>query len=128
MQFTGFLPRHGGTNPTLTHFTAERVAERLEVVRQAAGARFADLELGVLVQMVILTHDRLTAARQLVEERGWRISADDVLDSPFLLLGTVEQIGDQLRGYRERFGVSYLTVFDGRADGFDAVVHALAGT
>jgi probable F420-dependent oxidoreductase len=128
VQFTGFLPREGGTKPTLSHFSANGLAERIEVVQQAAGPRFADLELSVLVQMVLVTGDRQAAADQLVAERGWDVTAAELLDCPFLLIGTVREISDQIRGHRERFGISYLTVFDGRSDGFDDVVAALAGT
>ena len=38
------------------------------------------------------------------------LTADEVLETPFLLLGTVPEIADQLRERRERFGFSYLTV------------------
>lgn len=127
VQFTGFAPTKGGTAPALTHFTAAGLAERLEVVREAAGARFADLELSVLVQMVVITGDRHAAADRLIAERGWNATPEALLDSPFVLVGTVEEIAAQLRSYRERFGISYLAVFDGRSEGFDDVVDVLAG-
>lgn len=127
VQFTGFAPTKGGTAPALTHFTAAGLAERLEVVRNAAGARFAELELSVLVQMVVITGDRHAAADRLIAERGWNATPEALLDSPFVLIGTVEEIAAQLRSYRERFGISYLAVFDGRSEGFDDVVDVLAG-
>lgn len=127
VQFTGFAPTKGGTAPALTHFTAAGLADRLEVVREAAGARFAELELSVLVQMVVITGDRHAAAERLIAERGWDATPEALLDSPFVLIGTVEEIAAQLRSYRERFGISYLAVFDGRSEGFDDVVDVLAG-
>lgn len=128
VQFTGFAPRKGGTQPTLTHFSAAGLADRLEVVRQAAGVRFDELELSVLMQMVLVTGDRQEAARRLIAERGWDAEPEVLLDSPFLLLGTAAEIAAQLRGYRERFGISYVCVFHGRSEGFDDVVAALTGS
>jgi probable F420-dependent oxidoreductase len=128
VQFTGFAPRRGGTQPALTHFSAAGVADRREVVRQAAGARFDRLELSVLVQTGIVSDDREEAARRLIAERGWNVEVEALLNSPFILLGTAPMIAAQLRDYRDRFGISYICVFRGRSAGFDDVVAALAGT
>lgn len=124
--FVGFTARKGGLEPTPTHFTTHGLADRLEVVRAAAGERLPELELNVLVQRVIMTGDRRGAARGLVD-RGYGSSVEDLLDSPFVLIGTTRQIADQLTGLRERLGVSYFTVFAGRSEGFDTVVEELAG-
>jgi hypothetical protein len=40
------------------------------------------------------------------------ISPDFVLDSPFVLLGTHAQVAETIAARRQRFGVSYWTVFD----------------
>ena len=40
------------------------------------------------------------------------ITPEFVLDSPFVLLGTHEQMAETLAERRQRFGVSYWTVFD----------------
>lgn len=61
-----------------------------------------------------VTNDRCRAAENLAARLG--VSADEVLDSPFLLIGTVEQMAEALRERRERFGVSYWTVFASRRD------------
>jgi hypothetical protein len=39
-----------------------------------------------------------------------------LLESPFVLIGTYEQMAGMLIECRERFGVSYQTVFDDWAD------------
>ncbi len=126
VQFTGFLPLEGGTRPTLSHFSVGGLADRIAVVEQAAGPRFGELELSVLVQMVLITPDREKAAHQLVAERGWQAAPADLLDCPFLLLGTVAEVSEQIRRYRQQLGITYLTVFDGRSDGFEDVVSELA--
>src|SRR5690606_26003377 len=119
VQFTGFAAGTGD----LSHITADGLADRVEHVRRHARERFADLELSVLVQFVRLTSDPRTAVAELL---GDRLSAEDALDSPFLMFGSVDAFCDRMSDLRERFGISYFTVFDGRSDGFDQVVSRLA--
>jgi alkanesulfonate monooxygenase SsuD/methylene tetrahydromethanopterin reductase-like flavin-dependent oxidoreductase (luciferase family) len=54
--------------------------------------------------------------------------ADEILDSPFVLLGSVDEIAAQLVARRARWGVSYYVVFEDVADTFAPVVERLAGT
>ncbi|MDP8959787.1 MAG: TIGR03621 family F420-dependent LLM class oxidoreductase [Actinomycetota bacterium] len=123
--FSGFLPGRDGTDPSPTHFTSAGLSDRIDHVRREAGERFSELELNVLVQRVVVTSDRRSAAQHL--SVSWP-PAQEILDSPFVLLGTVEEIIDQLQEHRERLGVSYWVVFEGRSEGFDQVVERLAGT
>jgi hypothetical protein len=80
-------------------------------VRDIAGDRFDQLELGVLVQGVVLTDDRRAAASSL-QPLIPQLSVNDVLSSPYGLVGTPRQIGDVLLDRRDRLGVSYYTVFE----------------
>jgi hypothetical protein len=51
-------------------------------VRQAAGERFGELELSMMVT-VIVADDHRTAAAQLAAERGWGVAASEqVLEMP----------------------------------------------
>jgi hypothetical protein len=52
----------------LASLTAEAVAEQIEWVREAAGARFGDLELHMLVHSVLVTDDRQRGAQRLADE------------------------------------------------------------
>lgn len=122
VQFTGFTaPPPGG----LTHFDMEGLADRVAYVRRQAGERFATLELSLLVQFAKVTDDPAGTAAAAV---GGLLSVEQALDSPFLLIGSVDAICDRLVELRERFGVSYFTVFDRNSDGFAQVVARLAGT
>jgi len=52
-----------------------------------------------------------------------------VLDSPFVLLGTHEQMAEALVKRQHRFGVSYWTVFDewvGRASAMSDIAKVIA--
>jgi hypothetical protein len=52
---------------------------------------------------------------------------DEVLSSPYSLIGTVDQIAEQLTEQRERVGISYLTVFEKDTDAMAGVIARLAG-
>jgi len=60
---------------------------------------------------VVATDDREAAAGELAAAFGG-VSPEFLLDSPFVLLGTHEQMAEALVERRQRFGVSYWTVFD----------------
>jgi probable F420-dependent oxidoreductase len=125
VSFTGFAPADGGRRSVASHFTAAGLEDRLGVVRAAAGERLGAIELNILVQAVIVTRDRAAAASRLAEEAPF--GAEEVLQSPFLLIGTVEEIARQLRDMRQRSGISYATVFEGGMEALAPVVNQLAG-
>jgi probable F420-dependent oxidoreductase len=111
--------------------TAASVAEKVAWVREAAGdllsgAQDQAPEINVYVRGVAITADRHGAAERLARQVG--VGVDDVLDSPFALAGTVEQIAEELRARRERYGISYVVVRDQVMEAFAPVVARLAGT
>lgn len=110
--FTGFRPSRDGTGTNLTHMTSAGLEDRIAHVRACAGDRAADLRFQVLIQVVITTPDRRAAAGPVADRMG--ITVDDVLDSPFLLLGTAEQLAEQLRERSERFGIETWSTFADR--------------
>ena len=124
--FAGFHQVHGTSDVALSHFTAAGLEDRLEVVRAAAGGRFDDLELNVLVQVVVVSDDRRAEAEKL-EQHFPGLTVDELLDSPFVLIGTHDQIAEQLVERRERFGLSYVVVFEPAHAALAPVVEQLAG-
>lgn len=107
----GFSHNRDATKVELTHFDAIGLENRIAVVRDAAGDRFDAIELNALIQFVVHTDDRDASAAELAAAFGG-ISPQFVLDSPFVLLGTHEQMAEALVERQRRFGVSYWTVFD----------------
>ncbi len=111
---------------------AEATAEKLSWVREAAGARFAALELNTypVLAPIRVTPAALAAARDLAGELqardGGELSADALLDSPHLFFGTVEQLVEKCLRLRERFGISYIMA-GGAMEEFAPVVERLAG-
>jgi probable F420-dependent oxidoreductase len=101
-------------------------------IRQAAGERFASLELNLLLSAVVVTEDRQRAAEERARELAASTgavsrTADTLLTDPYWLIGTVDQIADQLRSVRERYGISYMAVRPHDIEAFAPVVARLSG-
>jgi probable F420-dependent oxidoreductase len=106
--------------------TEEATHAKIDLVRQAAGDRFDDIELQVRVHVVAVTDDRDGMAELLAPALG--ISPAAALASPHAIAGTPDQIIDDLRARRERWGISYLGVSVDALDALAPVVARLAGT
>nr|WP_090338852.1 LLM class F420-dependent oxidoreductase [Mycolicibacterium malmesburyense]CRL66864.1 luciferase family protein [Mycolicibacterium malmesburyense] len=107
----GFGHNRDATEVRLSHFDDDGLDDRIAVVRRAAGDRFEQIELNALIQAVVATDKPREAAEQLGSALG-SVSPDRLLSSPFVLIGTHEQMAEQLTLRQQRFGVSYWTVFD----------------
>jgi probable F420-dependent oxidoreductase len=106
---------------------ADAVTERVHWVRDAAGARFHDIELNAIVLKTIFTDRRADAAAELGRANG--LSAEQVLASPHYLVGEPAQMAEDLIRRRERWGISYWTlVGGGEVASFGKVVAQLSGT
>ncbi|BAH48564.1 hypothetical protein ROP_03170 [Rhodococcus opacus B4] len=105
--------------------TADEAAERIRFVRTHAGARAERIEWHLLVQLVVETDDRRAAANEIAERLGGTMSVDDVLGTPYVLVGTVEEMAGQLRSHRERYGFSYITVHEPYLEVFAPVIRRL---
>jgi probable F420-dependent oxidoreductase len=124
---TGITFRPGSQGPELSGWTVAGLEARLQRIREAAGARYDHLELNALVQRVEVTEQRYTAAEDLAG-RWPQLSAAEILQSPYVLIGTVDQIVADLQQRRERWGLSYYVVFERDMEAFAPVVARLAGT
>jgi probable F420-dependent oxidoreductase len=105
---------------------ATSTAEKIRWVREAAGARFGEIELNVTVFVSMVTDDQSGMVERMAP--GFGMPAADVLASPHVVIGSAGQIVETLQQRREEYGFSYI-VFSG--DGFEAlapVVKQLAGT
>jgi probable F420-dependent oxidoreductase len=123
---SGITFREGGTRADVSGWTAAGVDERMRLVREAAGARYDGLEVNALVQRVLVTDQRRHAAEELA--RRWtQLSTDDILASPYVLVGTVDQLVEDLQVRRQRWGISYYVTFEPYMESFAPVVARLAG-
>ena len=103
------------------------VDRKVGIVRDAAGDRFADLELNILVFACNVgagahAHREGTAA-------AMGLPPDDLDASPYVWVGEPGAVADQLRAARERYGTSYF-VLQGKdaAEAAAPVVAELAGS
>ena len=136
LALAGRLADIGGLNPSLPagvidakagpSATAEATDEKLRIIREAAGERFARIELQTRVHLAIVTDDRQAMFDLFAD--GFGLTPDQARNSPHALCGTVEQIVDDLRERRERFGISTIGLSASTLEDMAPVIAALAGT
>lgn len=141
----GFIPRArpDGKGQNLADATPAALEQKIAWVREAAGPRFAKLELSVLVARVITTDNRDDAAQLIAsaldrEQRAQLTAAtrsagldsefDLILQAPYLLIGTMDQICEDLATRRERYGISYINIFEPSMEILAPVVARLASS
>ncbi|HEX7521609.1 MAG TPA: TIGR03621 family F420-dependent LLM class oxidoreductase [Acidimicrobiia bacterium] len=105
---------------------ADLTAQKIEWVREAAGERFDEIELQIRYFLTAVTDDRRGLAEALAPAYG--LTADEALESGVALVGTVDEICDQLVQRRDEWGVSYVIIGDDNVEAFAPVVARLAGT
>lgn len=117
------LPQGGAFR--LDEFTDSAFHRKVELIAAEAGARFEKMEINMLVQQLSVTDHPEQVAEQIGEH--WRITPDEVLTSPYTLIGTEQQIVDLIIDRREQLGISYYVVFDRDLDAFAPIVARLKG-
>jgi probable F420-dependent oxidoreductase len=115
----------GGEDAALS-LSSDRTDEKIGWVRDAAGERYDQLELQVLTGFVHFTDDRQSMAGAIAPAFG--TTEEHAFESTALLVGTTQQMIDDLRTWRERWDVSYVVVPQEVAVEFAPVVAELAGT
>jgi probable F420-dependent oxidoreductase len=100
--------------------------QKLAWVREAAGDRYDDLELNMLVLAGVVTDDRRGTAEMMAPLFG--LDPDEVESYPHACIGSVQQISDDLRSRRERWDVSYVVLQGDVMEAMAPVVAELAGT
>jgi len=100
--------------------------EKIEWVHQAAGERFGGLELNVLVGFVLVTDDRKSMIESMAPAFG--IDADEVNHVPIALVGTIDEMQEELQWRRENYGFSYISFESSSWETLGVLVGRLAGT
>jgi len=104
---------------------AEATDEKMAWIREAAGERLDHIELSVTVFLANITDDRMSVATPMAAGLG--SEATDVLEMPHFLIGTVDEVVNQLEKRRERYGISYVIVPGDVVEAFAPVVKRLDG-
>jgi probable F420-dependent oxidoreductase len=112
--------------------TIAATEEKIDWVREAAGDRFASLELNVYPtgSAPILTDDARGVAADILDgirtRTGVEITVDEYLESPHVFIGSVDGLVAKLGELRDRLGISSFMVGD--VDTLAPVVKRLSGT
>ena len=117
---SGAIDEHAG--PTAT---AEATDNKLAVVRDVAGGRFGSIELQTRVHLAVITDDAHALASAAAPAFG--ITAEEALASPHALVGTVDECAAAIEGWRERWGISYISFMGSAAEAMAPVVERLTG-
>lgn len=100
------------------------LAERIAFVRKAAGDRFEDLELNIAITAMPIDDTGmpdLSITRRFLPD----LSDEQLLRTPGVLSGSTSDIADEIRRYRDTYGVSYIIVQQPHAEAFAKVIELL---
>jgi len=103
--------------------THEETAKKIGWIRDAAGDRFADLELEIGAYFTFVTDDGAAVAKGMGDAFG--LSEDEMVHHPHALIGTVDAICEELERRRELYGMSYVTIGDNALEAFAPVIARL---
>ena len=129
----GLAPRilpNGAPDPRSVTFEGTR--EKVDWVRTAAGDRFGQLTMNIYPSMtgVSVTEHPLREAGEVAERIGARsgipITAEALLESPHIFIGTRGDFVAKFRRLRDELGITSIMV--GGVDELSSVVEELAGT
>ena len=122
-----FSLAEGEVNPVVAATgTAEATREKVAWIREAAGERLGVIEMNVTVFVCIVTDEREAMAERVAG--GFGLSLDEVKATPHVLVGTVDQIAEDLEQRRDEFGFSYVVLSGDVFEAMAPVVKRLAGT
>lgn len=124
--FAGARLTPGSTEGRLEPVTARDLDERVSRYAELASGRGEPAERNLLIQIVAVTDDPRSALGPLLERRP-ELSLARALALPTVLVGTLEEVTGRVRGLRERYGFSYLTVLEPYMEAFAPVLAGLAG-
>jgi probable F420-dependent oxidoreductase len=117
----------GQVNPALVSTgRAANTDEKLGWVKAAAGDRFDHIELAATMFFTAVTNDREALAHAVAPRL--ELNPDEILEMPHFLIGTVEQITEDIQARRDRFGLTFIVVQGEAAEDLAPVVQRLAGT
>ena len=105
--------------------TAQKTDEKLTWIRDGAGSRFDSIRLQTRIHLTMITPDRDKVAAELAPLLG--LTTDEALESPHALVGTTQQCIDEIQQWRDRWGISFLSINGQDMEAFAPVVEALAG-
>ena len=104
----------------------ESTRRKVAWVREAAGERFADIELNTLIGFVVVTDKARSMAESLAPTFG--LDPEDALHVPLALIGTLGDMVEELCWRRREYAMSYFSVEADCWETLAPVVQELSGT
>ncbi|MDQ1520592.1 MAG: hypothetical protein QOI55_1665, partial [Actinomycetota bacterium] len=105
---------------------ADETTQKVGWIKEGAGNRFDDIELQIRYFLCTITDDPQKLAEAMAP--GFNLTPEDVLTSGVALVGTVDQMIDELQRRRDVWGVSNVVIGDDMLDAFAPIVAKLAGS
>src|SRR5580658_8200351 len=106
--------------------TPEATRRKIGWVKEAAGSRFDEIELNTLIGFVMVTDDRQSVVDAMAPALG--IDPTDALHIPLALIGTIDEMVEELEWRRQEYGITYFSVESDAWEALVPVVARLAGT
>jgi len=119
--FTGAAKTPDGG--ALAPASAEEIEERVGFVRSKLAGR--EVEFNLLCHFVHITDDRAGALAELAKQTQGVLDVEQLAELPTALVGSAEEVAEQLHAHRERFGLTYYTVLEQNMTQFAPVIEAL---
>ena len=106
--------------------TADATRKKIQWVKDAAGERFADLELEIGAYFVAVGDGAKAACEGMAKVFG--LTSKEMHSHPHGLFGSIDILCEELERRREEYGIHYVTVTDEVAEDFAPVVARLTGS
>jgi probable F420-dependent oxidoreductase len=119
--------RDGTGGPeTAPDMSPGRTRQKVAWVKEAAGPRFEEIELNALIGFVLITEDAGAIVEAMAPAFG--IDPAEALHVPAVLLGTLDEMADELRWRREEYGITYWSIESDAWADLAPVVQKLSGS
>jgi probable F420-dependent oxidoreductase len=115
-----------GGAETAPDMSPERTRQKVAWVKEAAGPRFEELELNALIGFVLITDDARAIAEAMAPAFG--IDPGEALHVPGVLLGTLDEMVDELLWRRTAYGITYWSIESDAWADLAPVVQKLSGS
>lgn len=107
-------------------FSSRHVDEDVAALTVAAAGRSTPLELQALVQAVVVTDDAGGVAGQIAAKHMPSLAPEDLLETPYVMVGSASALVDKLLEHRERWGFTHYTVRREALDHLGPVIGTLS--
>ena len=128
----GLAPRIRNATLDAHSLTLAATREKIDWVREAAGARFDALEFNIYPSgwPAVLTDDLRAEARRVIDKlrsrTGVELTEDEVIDSPHIFIGSVDRLVEKFLQLREELGITSILL--GGIGELEPVLERLSGS